>query len=261
MQIPLFQVDAFTNQTFGGNPAAVCVLNTWLDDKVLQAIAEENNLSETAFLVGEQGAYQLRWFTPEAEVDLCGHATLAAAHVLFKHFNEASSQLAFQSRSGELIVEQSSTGYQLDFPALTNTPCADDHPVVSALGISQAQVFEGADLLVVVESEQQLRKLSPDFMAMLQLPLRGVIATAPGEQCDFVSRCFYPKLRINEDPVTGSAHCQMTPYWAKRLNKQCLSAIQISKRQGHIKCSLEGDRIKLHGHAADYLQGIIQLPD
>ena len=259
MQIPLFQVDAFSDKTFGGNPAAVCVLNEWLSDEVLQAIAEENNLSETAFLVGQQGQYELRWFTPEAEVDLCGHDTLAASHGLFKHLSEQADSLRFQSRSGELTVRQIKAGYALDFPTQPSVAVTNEHPVLTMLGVSTGKVLVGADIMVVLNSQQEVQDLSPDFTAMKMLEQRGVIVTAPGEECDFVSRCFFPKLRIDEDPVTGSAHCQMAPYWAKTLGKRTLSAIQVSNRRGYLTCVVEGNRVQLTGQAADYLQGIITL--
>lgn len=260
MQIPIFQVDAFTDTVFGGNPAAVCPLNQWLDDAVLQRIAEENNLSETAFFVMGDGPISLRWFTPEAEVDLCGHATLAAAHVIFEHIGAERSVLSFTTRSGLLTVEIVKGQYCLDFPATHPVEIEPPAGLIEALGIDDAQVFNGPDYMVVVNSETQIQALTPNFTALAELDKRGVIVTAKGDTCDFVSRCFYPKLRINEDPVTGSAHCQMAPYWSSTLNKSRLVAKQLSKRQGVVTCDIVNDRVKLLGNATDYMQGQITLP-
>ncbi|ASP40800.1 isomerase [Bacterioplanes sanyensis] len=258
--ITLYQVDAFAEQVFSGNPAAVCVLDRWLADDVLQAIARENNLSETAFIVATENGYQLRWMTPEAEVDLCGHATLAAAHVLYQHLGVNEPQLTFFTRSGELKVERSEQGYAMDFPATVPTPVTPPAELLRGLGMDAKAVLAGFDYLLVLESEAHLRAVNPDFNAWLSLDRRGVIVTAPGEQCDFVSRCFFPKLNVNEDPVTGSAHCQTAPYWAMQFNKQTLMAQQLSARGGRVHCQVQGQRILLSGQAQDYLLGTIWVP-
>ncbi|WP_100643493.1 PhzF family phenazine biosynthesis protein [Alteromonas facilis] len=260
MQLPIFQVDAFTTSCFGGNPAAVCPLPYWLDDSTLQKIADENNLSETAFFVVSGGKIALRWFTPEAEVDLCGHATLAAAHVLHTHLQHPEKTLKFDTRSGTLIVNCNVAGYEMDFPATEIKPVATPATLQRALNVPIVETLVGFDYIVRVESEVELRELAPDLALLGELDLRGVVVTAPGEQCDFVSRCFFPKLRVNEDPVTGSAHCELAPYWALELNKSTLHARQISKRSGDITCTLKDDRVVLLGQAVDYLQGTITLP-
>jgi len=258
MELKLFQVDAFADKVFGGNPAAVVPLDEWPGDELLQAIAAENNLSETAFFVAEGGGYRLRWFTPEAEVDLCGHATLASAHVLFEHLGHAADEIVFDSRSGELRVSRSDKGLELDFPAVMSREIGTPRGLPEALGGTPRQAFEGDDCMVVFGSEAEILSLSPDFRALLRMPGRGVIATAPGDQVDFVSRCFFPKLRVDEDPVTGSAHCQMAPYWADRLEKDELVARQVSTRGGTLHCRVAGERVKLAGCAVDYLIGTIR---
>ncbi|MDM7859183.1 PhzF family phenazine biosynthesis protein [Alteromonas sp. ASW11-36] len=263
MQLNLFQVDAFTHRLFGGNPAAVCPLSEWLSDDLLQAIAEENNLSETAFFVAKAQSFDLRWFTPEAEVDLCGHATLAAAHVIFKHLNYQQPSVEFDTKSGRLTVSREDDGYSLDFPACGSqliTEPSEISAVCKALGLAKRPIYTGADYLIPLESESAVRALRPDFQAMQSLGNRGVIVTAPGENVDFVSRCFYPKLRVNEDPVTGSAHCQLTPYWADRLGKTELMARQLSARGGEVQCGYDSPRVILVGSAVDYLSGTITLP-
>lgn len=257
MELPIYQVDAFADHPFGGNPAAVVPLGQWPGDDLLLAIAEENNLSETAFFVAEGDRYRLRWFTPSSEVDLCGHATLAAAHVLFEHLGHAAGEIAFDSRSGELCVARCEHGLEMDFPAGINREIGIPSGMAEALGEKPRQALDGADCMLVFASESDLRALSPDFRALAGMPGRGVIVTAPGEEADFVSRCFYPKLGVDEDPVTGSAHCQMAPYWAERLGRDELVARQVSARGGTVRCRVAGERVKLAGRAADYLQGRI----
>lgn len=260
MRLRLFQVDAFTDRVFEGNPAAVVPLDSWLDDDLLRAIAGENNLSETAFFVAREAGYQLRWFTPDSEVDLCGHATLATAHVLFEHLGCSGDEVVFESRSGELGVRRCEAGLELDFPA---QPCREigmPSGMHEALGARPVEAFEGADCMVVFGSGAEVRSLAPDFRALSRMPGRGVIATAPGDEADFVSRCFYPALAVDEDPVTGSAHCQMAPYWADRLGKAELLAHQVSARGGRIRCRLAGERVRLAGRAMDYLVGTINVP-
>jgi len=261
MKLPLFQIDAFADHVFTGNPAAVVPLTAWLPDELLQSIALENNLSETAFFVPEGQGFHLRWFTPEAEVDLCGHATLASAHVLFEHLGFTGAALNFQTRSGELIVRTVHQGLCMDFPAVASEPIDPPAALLAGLGATPVEVRAAPDYLAIFASEQDIVNLAPDFTALSRLDRRGVIATAPGDNCDFVSRCFYPKLKVNEDPVTGSAHCKMAPYWAARLGKTTLTGRQLSRRGGTVKCELKGERVILTGRAVDYLQGEINLPD
>ncbi|RUO18471.1 isomerase [Aliidiomarina iranensis] len=265
MDIKLYQVDAFTDHVFGGNPAAVCPLGGWPEDSLLQKIAEENNLSETAFFVSEGAEFRLRWFTPKAEVDLCGHATLATAHVLFKHLNYNKPEIVFRTRSGELRVQQSEHGLSMNFPASMPEPVVNVPPaLLNGLGITAANVVAAYDYIVELESEALVAKLKPDFAALAQLDGRGVIITAPGDTHDFVSRCFFPKLNVNEDPVTGSAHCELAPFWANKLKKKVLVGAQLSERGGIVHCEVVTDeqnssRVVLTGQAADYLQGMISL--
>ncbi|WDE12713.1 PhzF family phenazine biosynthesis protein [Thalassomonas haliotis] len=264
MKISIYQVDAFASRVFEGNPAAVCPLGHWPSDELLQKIAEANNLSETAFIVPEEKHgekdIQLRWFTPQGEVDLCGHATLASAHVLYRHLGFSEPQIRFHTRSGELIVTQTDGGYCLDFPALTSHAITAPAALLAGLAVTPETVLAGSDYLVVLNSEEAVKNLTPDYAAWLNLDLRGVIVTAPGSDCDFVSRCFYPKYRVNEDPVTGSAHCQLAPYWQTQLTRRLLTAKQLSRRSGFMTCELKGDRVLLTGNAVDYMSGEINLP-
>ncbi len=259
MKLQLFQVDAFADEVFKGNPAAVVPLDEWLDDDLMRAIANENNLSETAFFVPGSDGYALRWFTPETEVDLCGHATLATAHVLFEHLGFGGEEIAFETRSGELRVRRCDAGLELDFPAIGRREIGIPSGMQEALGARPRQAFEGDDCMVVFGSAGEVRALSPDFRALARMPGRGVLATAPGDDVDFVSRCFFPKLRVDEDPVTGSAHCQLAPYWAERLDKHQLVARQVSARSGTVRCRVAGERVKLAGSAVDYFEGTICL--
>ncbi|MEQ8705186.1 MAG: PhzF family phenazine biosynthesis protein [Phaeodactylibacter sp.] len=257
--IPIYQVDAFTGERFKGNPAAVCPLKKWLPDDALQAIAAENNLSETAFFVpGGEGDYELRWFTPITEVDLCGHATLAAAHCLFTHLGFTGKSIVFSSHSGLLTVTQEGEAYMLDFPVDNIEPAVAPRVLKEALGTEPEEVLMGReDFLVVLASEADVAQLSPDFRLLKQVRCRGIIATAPGSTTDFVSRCFYPNAGVDEDPVTGSAHTTMTPYWAERLSKQELTARQLSKRGGELRCIMLGERVAISGQAVTYLKGEI----
>lgn len=260
MPISIYQVDAFTDAVFSGNPAAVCSLSEWLDDEILLKIAEENNLSETAFFVKSGDHYQLRWFTPAAEVDLCGHATLAAAHVLFKHLAFAGEVITFSTRSGELrVTRNGQQQYSIDFPMTLPTETPAPEALIKGLGVPVEKVLSAFDYLVVVKNEAVVRALKPNFALWSTLDLRGVIVTARGNGVDFVSRCFFPKLRVNEDPVTGSAHCELAPYWQQELNKDTLVAQQLSARSGLVHCKLEHQRVFLTGGAADYMQGSITL--
>ncbi len=255
----LYQVDAFTDKPFGGNPAAVTPLLQWLPDEVMQALANENNLSETAFFVPVDHGFALRWFTPEVEVDLCGHATLAAAHVLFAHLGYTEPVIHFHTRSGLLAVERSAQGYVMDFPADEIRPIATPALLEQALGAPVLETWQGrSDLMAVLADVGAVRQLKPDMLALAALGGRGVIATAPGAaDADFVSRCFFPNAGVPEDPVTGSAHTTMTPYWAKRLGKPKLQARQLSARGGVLGCTLAGERVRLEGQAVTYLVGAI----
>jgi PhzF family phenazine biosynthesis protein len=259
MELDIYQVDAFAERIFEGNPAAVCPLQHWLPDALLQKIADENNLSETAFFVQRAGDVSLRWFTPEAEVDLCGHATLASAHVLFRHLGFAEPTIKFSTRSGQLTVSRSGHGYTMDFPARTPVETRAPALLLEALGLEDALVLAADDYLVVVEHESLVAGLTPDFSKLMDVGLRGVVVTAPGIEVDFVSRCFFPGLRVNEDPVTGSAHCEMAPYWAQRLEKTTLLARQLSRRSGFVRCTIAADRVELSGSAVDYLKGKIRV--
>lgn len=260
-QIPLYQVDAFTEHIFGGNPAAVCPLPEFLPDATLQAIGNENNLSETAFLVPNGGErFHLRWFTPESEIDLCGHATLASAFVVFKHLRPDLQQVAFDTKSGELVVKRAEGGrLSMDFPARRPEPGASDSRLRQALGGKAGAILVSRDYLVVYKSEEEVRALKPDMNA-LALMDRMVIVTAAGREVDFVSRFFAPGQGVPEDPVTGSAHCTLIPYWAARLGKKKLHALQVSRRGGELFCELVGDRVTMAGHAVEFMQGMIQVP-
>lgn len=262
MKIPIYQADAFTDALFGGNPAAVCLLQEWLPDALLQHIAVENNLSETAYLLKDGNDYHIRWFTPGTEVNLCGHATLASAHIIFTLLGHEGDTIIFHSKSGPLTVSSCSNGkLMLNFPA--NAPELFTEPPASifeGLGIAPAPVFKTPfDYMVVLPSQKAVEALTPDFKKLAQTACRGVIATAAGDEADFVSRCFYPQSGIDEDPVTGSAHTIMVPYWAKQLNKTSMKAIQLSKRRGQLDCELAGDRVLMSGNAVTYLRGEIEV--
>ena len=259
MKIKIYQVDAFASEVFEGNPAAVCPLESWLPDETLQKIAEENNLSETAFFVFENDSFSLRWFTPEDEVDLCGHATLAAAHVIFKHLEYSEQIVKFQTRSGELHVEKSGLDYCMNFPASLPKPTNAPRELLEGLGVTPKQVLSAFDYVVVLKDEAELKSVNPDFIKLSQVDLRGVIITAQGVNVDFVSRCFFPKLRVNEDPVTGSAHCELAPFWSRELGKTTLIGRQLSNRTGIVNCTLIEDRVELKGRAIDYLEGEISI--
>lgn len=259
MPIPLYQVDAFTSQVFSGNPAAVCLLEDWPEDGRMQAIAAENNLSETAFLVGGGSRYGLRWFTPLTEVDLCGHATLASAFVIFRFLEPESGEIAFNTRSGELRVRQDGGWLHMDFPSLPPTPCPCPDDLALGLGRKPRAVLRANMYLAIFDSEDEIRALTPDMEILKRLDLMGVIVSAPGSDSDFVSRFFAPRVGVPEDPVTGSTHCVLTPYWAERLNKTTFLARQVSRRGGEIRCILKGGRVELSGQAVLFLQGEIML--
>lgn len=259
MRIPIYQVDAFTSRLFGGNPAAVCPLERWLDDRILQAIALENNLSETAFFVPIADGYHLRWFTPACEVDLCGHATLASAFVVFRYLRQELDAVRFMTISGELVVRRQDDLLAMDFPSRPPEPCDGDTVKVGlALGRAPKELLAARDYLAVYESEAEVRTLEPDMRAVAQLG-RMVIVTAPGNEVDFVSRFFAPGHGVDEDPVTGSAHCTLVPYWSRRLGKKLLNAWQVSERGGELFCEDRGARVTLAGSAVPYLEGAITV--
>lgn len=277
MKLPIFQIDAFTSALFGGNPAAVVLLDEWLPDETLQAVGLENNLSETAFVVPGEDAFGLRWFTPEIEVDLCGHATLASAFVLFNEGRVQGETVRFESPSGPLSVTRAGEIYNLDFPSRPPEPAAITPELVAALGAEPKEVHGARDLLVVYENEEAIRSLKPRFELLGALDAFAVCVTAPGgsgsaggsdqsaesdrsaESVDFVSRFFAPAAGINEDPVTGSAHCTLIPFWARRLGKRELRAAQLSRRGGEVFCRDCGDRVLIGGRAVEYMRGEICL--
>jgi len=261
MRTPIFQVDAFTSRRFAGNPAAVMPMDRFLDDAMLQSIAAENNLAETAFLVPHDGDYRLRWFTPTTEVPLCGHATLASAAVVMERLELGRRRVVFHTASGPLTVNRTDTGYIMDFPARPSEPTATPPGLSDALGIVPIDVVADTfNYLVLLENAQVVRELAPDIAAIARIDRDGVIVTAPGDNgYDFVSRYFAPAKGIPEDPVTGGAHCALTPYWAKRLNKTAFRAYQASQRGGEIICRLSGNRVELEGPCAFYLEGEVEI--
>jgi predicted PhzF superfamily epimerase YddE/YHI9 len=259
LKLKQYQVDAFTEKLFGGNPAAVVPLSSWLDDRFLQAVAEENNLSETAFFVPSEEGFQLRWFTPVAEVDLCGHATLATAHVLFEILGYSEPVVIFETRSGELHVERKDGRLRMDFPACPPIPHEIPDTLVKGLGRRPLELLVADDYLAVFDSEATVRSITPDQGLLGRLELRGVAITAPGLEVDFVSRFFAPRFGIPEDPVTGSAHCELAPYWAARLGKNVLTAKQVSKRGGDITCEVRTDRVLLTGNAVTFMEAEISV--
>lgn len=257
----MYQVDAFTSVPFRGNPAAVCILNKWLEDKLMQQIAAENNLSETAFAVPRESGYELRWFTPVVEVELCGHATLATAHVLFEHNNHPSDLIRFMTREmGTLSVMRSEGSLVLDFPADRPEEITIPEELADGLGKAPIRAFRGrTDYLLIYPDQQDIEVLDPDFVKLAKTGERGVIVSARGREVDFVSRFFAPGVGINEDPVTGSAHTTLTPYWSRELGKKHLTARQLSVRGGELVCEERGDRVKISGKAVTYLEGEIFL--
>ncbi|MFG0284787.1 MAG: PhzF family phenazine biosynthesis protein [Phycisphaerales bacterium JB039] len=263
MTFRMFQVDAFTARVFTGNPAAVVPLESWLPDATLQAIAAENNLSETAFFVpaaGDGADYDIRWMTPTAEVDLCGHATLASGFVLLELLGHGRDEVRFATRQrGIVSVRKIDQLFWLDFPAMPPEPVDAWPGLGEALGCRPRQILKARDLIAVLDTEQQVRELAPDIDAVARLDAHAVIVTAPGADTDFVSRFFAPRMGIDEDPVTGSAHCQLVPYWSARLKEKLLSARQLSSRGGEIACEDRADRIAIGGQAALYLEGTISL--
>jgi PhzF family phenazine biosynthesis protein len=259
MQIPIYQTDNFTDRLFSGNPAAVCPLEQWLDDKVMQSIAAENNLSETAFFVKEGSNYRIRWFTPTSEVDLCGHATLASAYVYFKYIKSGENTIKFLSRSGDLIVNQSSDKLSLDFPATVPVKTSLSESLLSTLNFQPLEVLAAQDYMLVYKNLDQVVQFNPPLKKLKEIELRGLIVTAPGKDCEFVSRFFAPKYGIDEDPVTGSSHCALVPYWSQKLGKKILHAKQLSKRGGELFCEMKKNRVIISGKVVEYMRGTIEL--
>lgn len=259
MDITLYQIDAFASELFKGNPAAVCPLDTWLPDEVMQSIAEENNLSETAFFVPGGEGFQIRWFTPKKEVDLCGHATLATAYVLFNILGYAKNTVAFESKSGPLAVTQKDEWLTMNFPAQPPAACETPDEIVLAFDVKPIECLRSEDLIVVFAREKDVEDAKPDFNQLMQLDRRGVAITARSEQWDFVARFFAPKYGIPEDPVTGSAYTQLAPYWASKMGSRLFRVKQLSSRGGELTCELVGDRVLISGRAVKYLEGNISV--
>lgn len=259
MQVPIYQVDAFATKLFAGNPAAICPLEAWLPDETMQAIAAENNLSETAFFVRTGNRFHLRWFTPGCEIDLCGHATLATAYVLFRELAVGGDRVHFDTKSGELIVRRDGNLFTLDFPARPPAPTSVVPSLVPALGREPVEILAARDYLVRYASEEEVAALSPDMNALMDIDRFAVIVTAPGRSCDFVSRFFAPAKGVPEDPVTGSAHSTLIPYWGALLGKTKLHARQISRRGGELFCEWKGQRIEMSGAGVLFLRGTIHI--
>jgi len=260
MKLKLYQVDAFAEKLFMGNPAAVCPLETWLPDELLQKIAMENNLSETAFFVKENDVFQIRWFTPLTEVDLCGHATLASSHVIFEYLHFKKDTIHFNSKSGELFVRKENEQLILNFPSDIISKIETPAMLVEGIGITPLETYKGmSDYMLVYETQEQIEKIKPDFKLLSQTGTRGIIVTSKGNECDFVSRFFGPGVGIDEDPVTGSAHTTLIPYWQKVLGKNEMTAMQLSKRIGYLKCKYLGERVEIGGKAKTYLVGEMEI--
>ena len=259
MKLSLYQIDAFANKVFEGNPAAVIPLEDWLPAKTMQLIASENNLSETAFFCPSDNNYEIRWFTPNGEIELCGHATLASAYVLFNILNYKTEQIEFNSLSGRLTVKKVNDLFRLDFPSQNPIKCKTPRLLTEGLGRESNNCYKNEDYLVVFETENEIANINPDFNKLKMLDSRGVIITAPGLNYDFVSRAFFPKYGVLEDPVTGSAHTKLIPYWAEKFGRSKLIAKQVSKRGGELFCENHKNRVYISGHAKLYMKGEIEI--
>ena len=260
MKIPFYQVNAFTGEGFKGNPAGVCLLDSWPEDEIMQGIAYENQLSETAFIVGGKDKYKIRWFTPVVEVDLCGHATLASAAIIMNYISKNLEQIQFDSRSGILLVRKNDTKFTMNFPADEISEATLDDYFLNSFPVQPGFILKGkTDYLLVFDNENQIREMKPDFKILSEIKARGVIVAAPGNKADFVSRFFAPQSGIPEDPVTGSAHTTLTPYWSERLNKNEMLAWQLSERGGILNCSLLKDRVEIKGATEVYIEGFINI--
>jgi PhzF family phenazine biosynthesis protein len=260
MRLPIYQVDAFTGTPFRGNPAAVVLMKDWLPEDTMQAIAAENNLSETAFLHPRGNAFEIRWFTPMVEVDLCGHATLASGHVVFENGLAHGDEAQFAAKVGVLTVRREGRLLIMDFPSRPAAAVPLAESVVEALGARPKELLKSRDLMAVFGTEDEVKALSPDFALLARLDATGIIATAPGRKVDFVSRFFAPAMGVPEDPVTGSSHCTLVPYWSSRLGRSSLTARQVSRRGGELRCEDRGDRVAIGGEAVCYLRGEIEVP-
>ena len=260
MKIPIYQVDAFTSEIFKGNPAAVCPLKNWLPDKIMQEIAKENNLSETAFFINKNNTFDIRWFTPVSELDLAGHPTLATAHVIIKELNFQLDKIIFKTEIGDtLTVTKENNLFIMNFPSRPPELDKNIEAVSEALGKKPLELFRNRDAVAVFKNEEDIKSMTPSMDKLKKLDYPAVIVTAPGEKVDFVSRNFAPKLGIPEDPVTGSAHCELIPYWSKILNKKELLANQISERGGKLYCTHNEDRVTIGGEAVTFLRGQIEI--
>ena len=257
MKLDIYQIDAFASRVFTGNPAAVVPLDAWLPDEAMLNIAMENNLAETAYFVRHGNGYDLRWFTPTVEMDLCGHATLASAYLIFEVLGTDQTVLRFRTRSGELTVEKKGGRFELDFPSRPGATTQAPGGLIEAIGAEPKEILKSRDYMLVYESEADVLAIKPDFNSLMKINTHAVIVTAPGDGSDFVSRFFAPEVGVPEDPVTGSAHCTLIPYWAERLGKDKLFARQVSQRGGEIFCELQGDRVKMAGDAVLYMKGEI----
>lgn len=259
MKLPLYQIDAFANKSFEGNPAAICPLDEWLSDELMQSISAENNLSETAFFIKTNDGYHIRWFTPTHEVDLCGHATLASAYVIFNILKYEEKEILFESKSGVLSVKKNNDWLEMDFPSQAPIQCPMPEKILNAFDEKPIECLKSEDYIVVFENEESILNAKPDLLHLSGLDLRGVVITAKSKKYDFVTRFFAPNYGINEDPVTGSAFTQLIPYWSHKLNKQSLIAKQISKRSGEVRCMDSGERVKISGKAAKYMTATIEV--
>lgn len=261
MKFELYQIDAFANKVFEGNPAAVCPLDEWLPGDVMQSIALENNLSETAFFVRVGDKYHIRWFTPTTEVDLCGHATLASAFVIFNELDYTENEIIFKSKSGALNVSREKDWLRMDFPAQEPRPCSVPENILDEFKDKPVECYQAEDYIVVFEDENQVVSAKPDFQKLMKLDRRGVIITSPSKEYDFVNRFFAPKVGVDEDPVTGSAFTQLIPLWSKKLKKNDLMAKQVSQRGGEVKCHNAAERVIISGKAVKYMKTVIEIKD
>lgn len=259
MKLDIYQIDAFANHVFEGNPAAICPLHEWLPDDLMQSIAEENNLSETAFFVPVDNGFHVRWFTPLHEVDLCGHATLASAYVIFNVLGYEEKEINFESKGGRLTVKKNNDWLEMDFPSQPPEKCSTPDLLLNAFDITPVECLKSADYILVFEDESNVLNAVPDLSLLEQLDLRGVIITSKSDKYDFINRFFAPKYGINEDPVTGSAFTQLIPYWSDKLGKQTLTAKQVSERGGEVACVYSGERVNIFGKAVKYMQGVIEV--
>ena len=260
MKIPIYQVDAFTSELFKGNPAAVCPLKEWLPDQIMQNIAMENNLSETAFFIEENNFFHIRWFTPKAELDLAGHPTLATAHILVNEFKKENNTFIFKTKIGDTLkVTINDNIYLMDFPSRPPEFVDDNNLLHDALGIKPIELLAHRDLIAVFENQNMIKSINPDLEKLKKLNYPSVVITAKGDDSDFVSRNFAPKLGIPEDPVTGSSHCELIPYWSRKLNQKEMVALQISERGGKIICTDMNDRVLIGGEAITFFKGEIEL--